>query len=64
MRRALVRRSVLRAAPAACDAITQEPQLGDHAVQLARHVEHHLVLLRHVALKPGEPFFEAVNAFF
>ena len=64
MRRPLVHRVFLRAVPAPGNAGPQKPQLGKGAVELARHVEHRLVLLRHVALKPGEPLLETINAFF
>ena len=51
------------AARHAAAALAQQAQLGEDAVELARHVQHGLVLLGHVALEPSEAFFEAVNAF-
>ncbi len=63
MRRPLVGGRVRGATSAGGDTVAQEAQLGEGAVELAGKVEHGLVLLGHVALEPGETFFESVNAF-
>lgn len=64
MRRTFVGRHLGSGAAPAREAITQQPQLRDGAIELAGKFEHGLVLFGRVTFEPGEAFFEAVNAFF
>lgn len=66
----IVRRAVFgERSKVACPALTggaalaQQAELRAQSVHRVGEREHHLVLLFHVALQPGETLFQPVNAF-